>query len=112
MGKQKKELSVIDRFIALSDAQKRRIVAEIEAETPEQRLARAKPLDAEGRRRHSLFKRRAGRPRIGTGSGTINVTISIERALLKKADAVARKNGLSRSELMARSVRAVIDSAA
>jgi len=112
MKKTDKEASVIDRFIALSDAEKRRVIKEIEAETPEQRLARAKPLDAEGRRRHALFRRKAGRPRIGTGSGTINVTISIERDLLKKADAVAKKQGLSRSELVARSVRAVIDSAA
>jgi hypothetical protein len=112
MGKQKKEPSVIDRFIALPDAEKQRIIDAIEAETPEQRLARAKPLTAEGRRRHKLFKRKAGRPRIGAGSGTINVTISLEKDLLKKADAVAKKEGMSRSELVARSVRAVIGSGA
>ena len=111
MAKQKAP-SVIDKFIALPDSEKRRIIAEIDAETPEHRLARSKPLNAEDRRRHQAFRRKAGRPRIGAGSGTVNVTISIERALLKEADVVAKKQGMSRSELIARSVRAVIDSAA
>jgi hypothetical protein len=108
----KKVRSVIDQFVALPDSEKRRIIAEIEDETPEHRLARSKPLNAADRRRHQAFSRKAGRPRIGTGSGTVNVTISIERALLKRADALARKQGMSRSELLARSVRAVIESAA
>jgi hypothetical protein len=112
MTKQKRTMSVIDRFIGLPDEEKRRIIQAIESETPEARLARSKPLNAEDRRRHALFKRKAGRPRIGTGSGTINITVSMERELLKKADAVAKKEGLSRSELFARSVRAVIESAA
>ncbi|HEY8747969.1 MAG TPA: hypothetical protein VIM11_08345 [Tepidisphaeraceae bacterium] len=104
-------MSPIERFIALPDAEKRRIVAEIEAQAPEERFARSKPLDAEDRRRHRAMKRKAGRPRTGTGSGTINISISIERDLLKKADAVAKKQGLSRSERVARSVRAVISAA-
>jgi hypothetical protein len=65
-----------------------------------------KPLTA---RDKALFKRSAakaaakaarGRPRIGKGAERIN--ISIERQMLKKADALAKREGVKRSELIAR----------
>lgn len=110
MDKQRK--SVIDRFIALSDAEKNRVVAEIEAESPARRLARSRPSNAGEREQWRKFKRKVGRPRIGKGTGTTNISISLERELLKRADALAKREGVSRSELIARVVRAVVDSAA
>jgi hypothetical protein len=45
---------------------------------------------------------RRGRPRIGQGA--TKICISLERGLLREADALARKRGLKRSELIARFV--------
>ena len=50
--------------------------------------------------------RRRGRPRVGAGAKMVAVTI--ERNLLKHADAAARKQGISRSELIARGLHAVL----
>ena len=57
MSKPKK--SVIDTFIALPDAEKERIYQQLDAETPAQRLARSRPLNAAERRQW----RGASRPR-------------------------------------------------
>ena len=64
------------------------------------------PLGAQDK---ALFKRSAakaaakalrGRPRVGKGAERIN--ISIEREMLEKADALASREGVNRSELIAR----------
>ena len=47
-------------------------------------------------------KRKMGRPVSGDGAQRIN--ISVERALLKRIDAVSHRLGLKRSELIARSM--------
>ena len=44
MAKRKK--SDIDNFVGLSDAQKERIVKQLDRETPEQSIARSRPLNA------------------------------------------------------------------
>jgi hypothetical protein len=51
------------------------------------------------RARWNRAKRKPGRPKIGKGAKS--VLISVERDLLKNADAFARKNKLSRSQLIA-----------
>lgn len=108
MNKRKK--SVIDGFIALPDSEKARIVKEIEAETPAERLARSHPLDARERKQWRRFKAKMGRPKIGRGSKTISLTV--EKDLLARADAYAKRHGLSRAKLVARGIEAVIGPAA
>jgi hypothetical protein len=71
----------------------------------------ARPLTkAERAKLHALptkaqyqAKRGRGRPKLG-GVGAKNVLVSIDPALLKRADTYARKNGLSRSTLFSRGV--------
>ncbi|HXE53240.1 MAG TPA: hypothetical protein VN541_09510 [Tepidisphaeraceae bacterium] len=106
----KRRKSDIEEFIALPDSQKQRIVREIEAETPEQRLARSRPLNARERAQWRKFKKKMGRPVIGKGAKTISLTV--ERDLLRRADAYAREHGISRSRLVARGIQAILDSAA
>jgi len=43
--------------------------------------------------------RRRGRPKVGAGAR--KVSISLEGGLLRKADALAKKGGVNRSELIA-----------
>lgn len=102
--------SVIDRFIALPDSEKDKVFKEIEAETPEQRLARSRPLNAKERKQWRRFKAKMGRPRIGRGSKTISLTV--EKDLLARADAYAKRHGISRARLVAQGIQAVIGSAA
>jgi len=60
-----KKKSPIDEFIALPDSEKERIVEEIEAETPEERLAKSRPLNARERAIWVAFQRKAARPKPG-----------------------------------------------
>lgn len=111
MAKRKK-MSDIEEFIALPDSEKERIFQELEAETPEERLARSRPLNARERRQWRKFKAKAniGRPKVGKGAKTISLTV--EMSLLKQADAYAKRHGISRAKLVAQGLQAVIGSAA
>ena len=102
--------SDIDEFIALPASKKARILKQIEAETPEQRLARSRPLNARERRQWHRFKTKMGRPKVGKGAKTISLTV--ERELLRKADAYAKRHGISRAKLVAKGLQAIIGAAA
>ena len=104
-----KKKSDIDEFISLADAEKERIFREIEAETPQDRLAKSRPLNAEEHAAWAAFKRKAGRPKLGR-NGVEKVSISVEQSLLKEADRYARKHKLNRSELFTRGVQRLIRS--
>src|SRR5690349_4358034 len=106
----KRRKSVIDEFIALPDAEKERIFNEIEAESPEDRLARSRPLNAEERRQWKRFKAKMGRPKVGKGAKTISLTV--EKGLLARADAYAKKHGISRARMVAEGLKAVLGEAA
>lgn len=98
-------------FESLSDAAKNQILAEIEAQTPEQRLAESRPLTAKERAQWNAFrtkalKNRKGRPKVGKGSAVIS--LSIEKGFLKRADAYAKRNGLGRSEMFVQAVSGLI----
>ena len=51
-------------------------------------------------------KRKRGRPRVGRGSTVISV--SIEKGLLKQADAFAKSSGMPRAKLISLSLRAML----
>jgi hypothetical protein len=108
MPKAKRE--AVSDFIALPDSEKNRIVAEIEREPTERLIARSRPLNAKERAQWKKFRAKTGRPKVGKGARTISLTV--EKGLLEQADAFAKRHGLSRAQLVARGLRAVIDSAA
>jgi hypothetical protein len=104
----KKELTghAID---AMTEAERAKLIADIEARTPEQHLAESKALTKSQRVRFKRFQKRAnagGRPVVGKGAKPIAVTI--EKGLLKEADAYAKAHGLKRAELIAQGLRRVI----
>lgn len=70
---------------------------------------KGRALTAEEKRLHAAARRR-GRPRVGEGAEKIRV--SVERGLLREADAFARKRKMSRSEMIARGLRAAMSGAA
>ncbi len=54
-------------------------------------------------------KQKRGRPAVGEGAEKIRV--SVERSLLRQADAVARKENISRSQLIAQGLAMRINAA-
>lgn len=93
-------------FDQLSDSEKEVIFARMERIGP----GNSRPLTPTDKRRHQKAGLRVGRPRIGEGSERIN--ISMERGLLRTADAFARKKQITRARLIAESVRAYLAGAA
>ena len=73
-------------------------------------LEKLRPLNPEERRRWEAAKR--GRPRKAPGTKAIPTLITVEPELLRRADAYAKKIGLSRSQLFSEAVRRRIDPAA
>lgn len=67
---------------------------------------RSKPMTAAERKSWAAAKRKPGRPRVGSGSKAVSVTI--EEDLLKKADRLAKRLKVSRSQLIAQGLREVL----
>ena len=63
-------------------------------------FAKARPMTPAERAAEGALRR--GRPR--NGQGAKKISISLERGVLRDADALARKRGVKRSELIARLV--------
>ena len=66
---------------------------------------KGRSLTARERRLHARARKR-GRPRVGLGAEKIRV--SVERGLLAKSDSFAQKHGMTRSEMIARGLQAVM----
>ena len=65
-----------------------------------------RPLTPEMRERWERAKRKKGRPREGCGVKVVSV--SVEKGLLARSDALARKKGLTRAGLVARALKTVL----
>jgi hypothetical protein len=83
---------------------------ELRASTPEfDREMVAKefgPLSSQARSRWNRARRRPGRPRQGEGARVISVTV--ERSLLARSDALAKNMGVTRAGMIARGLKAVL----
>jgi hypothetical protein len=101
------KLSPAEAFIALPDAEKDRIVAEFDRPFAGEKFG---PLTPEMRERVRRAKRKVGRPRVGKGA--VQVSVAIERDLLKQAEAFRKRKGITRSELFVRGLKAVLGVAA
>jgi hypothetical protein len=63
-------------------------------------------LSPASRRKWATVKRKPGRPRKGLGVKVIS--ISVERTLLARSDAVARRMGVTRAGLIERGLKAIL----
>ena len=66
-----------------------------------------RPLSRAERRQWERAKRRPGRPRQGKGVQVIS--LSVEQSLLKKADRVAKRAGISRAALFAQGLKSILE---
>lgn len=101
--KQTKTSEAYDRFMALADHEKSKEASRFDREFVS---TETRPLTPKERREWQAVKRGPGRPRKGRGATVIS--LSVERDLLTSADSFAKAQGLSRSELFVRGVRAVM----
>lgn len=106
MKKQKKSLSPIESFIALSDVEKDAQVARYESGTDPKDW---RPLSLLQRKQWARIRRKSGRPMVGKGAKI--VPVSIERGLLKEADSFAKRHKLKRSQMVAQGLRLVMQKA-
>jgi len=86
--------------------------AELDAETEkfdqELIVLEGKPLTRSLKGKLRSARRKRGRPRVGKGAK--RVLITLERSLLQRSDAFARRKKLSRSQLIALGLEALLDS--
>ena len=95
------------KFLALPDSEKERIYQGIDGKSTEQLLAESKPLTAAQRARWNKVKKHlGGRPRLGEGTEVVAVTV--EKQLLRRANAFAKSKGLNRSQLFSQGLRLVM----
>jgi hypothetical protein len=93
-------------FDALPDAEKERIYHEIDRMTPEEWDAQTRPPNAAERAVLKQVQAKLGRPR--TGQGVQTIALTVEKGLLKRADAYAAALGISRAQLVARGLKSVL----
>jgi len=96
-------------FIALPDEQKEQIFEELERQTPERRRRQSTPLTPRQRAAWRNFKK-PGRPEGAKETKVISVIV--EKGLLEKVDRYAKRRGMTRAQLIAQGMRAVLGSAA
>jgi hypothetical protein len=65
-----------------------------------------RPMTAAERARWRRIKRKPGRPR--NGRGVKVVSVSVEKTLLKQSDALAKRLGISRAQLIARGLKGML----
>ncbi|HZL35312.1 MAG TPA: hypothetical protein VFC78_08380 [Tepidisphaeraceae bacterium] len=99
----KRALLTASSFMTMSDAQKEAIYQECEKIGPDS----GTPLTRSEQRLHARFLRKAARPP-SRGEGAARIQATMERGLLRRADAYARRHGMSRSQLIARGIREVL----
>ena len=102
----KTKVSLIDKFEALSDEEKDREYRSVDRVFSRKE---GRPLTQEQRKSWAAFKERRqkrGRPQIGQGAKTISLTI--EGGLLKRADALAKREGISRAQIVARGLELLL----
>ena len=86
----------------MSRAELDRLGAEAERAT----YRNTRPLTPDARRALARAARKRGRPRVGAGARRINVTV--EKTLLRKADAYARRHGLTRAAVVAEGLKRIV----
>src|SRR4051812_17441464 len=92
-------------FRALGDTEKERVWQSLNREIQDEEL---RPLTAAERKRWARAKRKVGRPKVGRGA--VPVSVSLERGLLERVDADARRGGMTRSAYLGRIIKTAMAS--
>jgi hypothetical protein len=96
-------VSPIEAFLALPDAEKERQTSAFDREFA---ADAARPLTPAQRNLWKRAKRKRGRPK--TGQGVRTISLSVEKGLLRRADALAKRRKITRAALVAEGLKAVL----
>jgi hypothetical protein len=96
-----------EEFDALSDADKEKVWKYYDRVIPASELRDPTPDEAALLSRQRRHNRKVGRPRIG--KGTKMVAVTIEKGLLMRADAYARRHGIKRARMIAQGLQLVME---
>jgi hypothetical protein len=108
MPKKQSERPLSEVWHTMTERQRQ---AFIRRQMADSKLGRYTEPDPEDKARHDRVMRRLrGRPVVGEGAKVISLTV--ERSLLARADAFAKKQGISRAALVAEGLESVLRKAA
>lgn len=97
------------QFLALPDSEKERIWNELDAMSEAELDRRSKPLNAQERAEWREIRKKMGRGRPKLGAdGVDRVSVSVEKSLLARADAFARRRNMKRSEMVSRGLELLL----
>jgi hypothetical protein len=96
-----------EEFDALSAADKEKVWNYYNRVIPKSELRDPTPQEAALIEKQRLHNRKVGRPKIGRGTKMVAVTI--EKGLLKRADAYAKRHGIKRARMIAQGLELVMD---
>ena len=102
MKKSKSKLDPVERFLGLSDTQKEAEVARFDSGID---ASEWKPLTPSQRKRWDKSKHSVAGRKLATRK---MLAVSVERGLLKEADAFAKRHDLKRSQMVAEGLRLVM----
>jgi hypothetical protein len=100
----KRKKSLIAKYEHMKPGELREVTKPFDEEMV---IDRSRPLTVAEREKWEAARRRPGRPRRGAGVKVISV--SVERGLLARSDALARDLGISRAALVERGLRALLE---
>lgn len=104
MPKKQSERPLSEVWHTMTERQRQ---AFIRRQIADSKLGRYSEPDPEDKSRHDRVMRRLrGRPVVGEGAKVISLTV--ERSLLARADALAKKRGISRAALVAQSLETIL----
>lgn len=100
----KRKKSLVEKYLRMKPEKLREATKAFDEEMV---VETSRPLTVAERKAWATARRGPGRPRRGAGAKVISV--SVERTLLARSDALARGLGISRAALVERGLRAVLD---
>jgi hypothetical protein len=89
-------------FDELPDAEKERIWQEIDRTPPEELAAKSRPLNKEERALWAKAKKKLWKPKVRT------VSLPIEDQLIERMDRLAKREGLTRAQIVARGLKLLL----
>lgn len=98
-----KHLMTGEEFDSLTDSAKEHIWQEIDRMTPEEIAAKSRPLNKEEKALWERAKKKLGRPK--TTERLRRVSVKLEDGLVNRADRMAKREGVSRDQIVARGLR-------
>ena len=105
-GVKKPKPTPIEAFNALSSEQKEKEYRAVDREFARDETEPLTPAQRKAWRKFRQRRRHRGRPKVGQGAKIVSLTI--ERGLLRRTDALAKREGVSRANVVSRGLEMLL----